>query len=224
MSGAPGGGAHRAREASHLRTDASIRRASRRRLRKASAKWSTAMIKQDGRDAPSYEVGYPRAWRPELVKLLGRHALPHELRAERAAAIRLRSRTLCGHDGGRARRRQRRSAKRAGLLHDIGKAHGRRRSRARTCSSASTSRSSYKESRRKSSTRSRRTTATWSRAPLRPAIVQAADAISAARPWRDAARTSRTTSSGSRSSRRSAYCFHGCREVLTPSRRAEKSA
>ena len=57
----------------------------------------------------------------ELVKLLGRMQLPHQLRTERAQALALRSSHLAGVMAAELGADVQ-LAKRAGLLHDIGKA------------------------------------------------------------------------------------------------------
>ena len=84
------------------------------------------------------------ALHPELVKVLGRLQLPHELRPERAQALgRVRAPGL--DHGRRARRQRQKTARRPALLHDIGKAVTTR-SRARTPSSRRRWRKKYRES------------------------------------------------------------------------------
>ena len=203
--GPPRDRAHHARDASSP-TAASTRPASRRCSRRPRRSSSSRSTRPASRRSSRRGV---HGLHPELVRTLGRLQVPHQLRPERAQAL-PRGRYLAGVMAAELGVDVK-LAKRAGLLHDIGKAidhevegpHARHRRRARASASAST---------RRSSTASRPTTATSSRRPSRPSSSRPPTPSPPRAPAR-AARRSRATSSASRSSRSSPSAHKGVEKV-----------
>ena len=130
---------------------------------------------------------------PELVKLLGRLRLPHQLWPERAAPLH-RGQPSGGHHGRASWARTSQLAKRAGLLHDIGKAIDHEVEGTHVTIGVDLAKK-FRENDQVINAIAAHHGDVEPRSPWKPCLVQAADAISAARPGARRESRWRTTSS-----------------------------